>query len=145
MEHYLLCIKTINTLAKRYKWWTTATNGADLAFETVNRMLSESALDTWEDKCTTRSTINQATFDTNIREHTRSICRKNAFNNQEEYLKNMRKPDDMTMAQWLKRIEAINKVLPLLKPGYQQIPREIKRHISIRFSAKTCLSTSEIC
>eukprot|EP00957_Ditylum_brightwellii_P176972 13480689-Ditylum_brightwellii.AAC.1 len=93
-----------------------ATNGADLAFKTVNRMLLELALDTWEDKCTTRSTINQATFNTNIKELTRSICRKNAFDNQEEYLKNMRKLDDMTMAQWLKRIEAINKVLLFLKP-----------------------------
>eukprot|EP00957_Ditylum_brightwellii_P187076 14247926-Ditylum_brightwellii.AAC.1 len=34
MKHYLLCIKKINTLAKRYKWWMTAANGADLAFKT---------------------------------------------------------------------------------------------------------------
>eukprot|EP00957_Ditylum_brightwellii_P045675 3466052-Ditylum_brightwellii.AAC.1 len=99
MEHYLLCIKTINTLAKRYKWWTTAANGADLAFKTVNKMLLESVLDTWEDKCATRTTINQATFETNIRELTRSVCQKNTFDNQEKYLKNTRKPDDMTMAQ----------------------------------------------
>eukprot|EP00957_Ditylum_brightwellii_P071782 5456571-Ditylum_brightwellii.AAC.1 len=84
-------------------------------------MLSELALDMCEDECTTRSTINQATFDTNIRELTRSICGKNAFDNQEEYLKNTRKPDDMTVAQWLKRIEVINKVLPLLKSGGQSM------------------------
>eukprot|EP00957_Ditylum_brightwellii_P123392 9408325-Ditylum_brightwellii.AAC.1 len=88
-------------------------------------MLSELVLDTWEDKCITRLSINQATFNTNIRELTRSICGKNTFDNQEEYLKSRRKLDDMTMAQWLKQIEAINKVLLLLKSGGQlfRIPK----------------------
>eukprot|EP00957_Ditylum_brightwellii_P057678 4373416-Ditylum_brightwellii.AAC.1 len=56
IEQYLLYIKTINTLAKQYIWWTSAANGAPLAFKTVNRMLLDSTQDTWEDECNARPT-----------------------------------------------------------------------------------------
>eukprot|EP00957_Ditylum_brightwellii_P163871 12475432-Ditylum_brightwellii.AAC.1 len=56
MEHYLVCIKTADMIDKRYTWWTTAANGTALAFQTINQMLLDSLLETWEDKCTTMQT-----------------------------------------------------------------------------------------
>eukprot|EP00957_Ditylum_brightwellii_P119714 9133750-Ditylum_brightwellii.AAC.1 len=49
MEHYLMCMKRFNTMAKRYNWWATGPVvqvNVDLAFKTISRILSDKPLRT---------------------------------------------------------------------------------------------------
>ena len=50
-ENYLLLVKSIGTLIKRYNWFDVTTNndGVKLAFETMNRALLDNPLDQWEE------------------------------------------------------------------------------------------------
>jgi len=127
MEHYLMCMKHFDTVAKRYNWWATGPvvqANVDLAFETMSRILSDEPLETWEDECAVRATKNKANFDKNSDILTKFVCGEDAYDAQVNHLKYTKKPEDMTMSQWLKRIEAINRMLPRLKPSGKQLTIE---------------------
>eukprot|EP00957_Ditylum_brightwellii_P078330 5955975-Ditylum_brightwellii.AAC.1 len=102
----------------------------DLAFKTMSRILSDKPLETWEDKCTIRTTKNKANFGKISEILTKFICGKDAYNSQVNYLKFTKKPDDMTMSQWLKRVKAINRILPCLKPSSKQLTiKELNKYV----------------
>eukprot|EP00957_Ditylum_brightwellii_P068547 5204522-Ditylum_brightwellii.AAC.1 len=61
--------------------------------------------------------MTKSNFDKNVKLLTKFVCDKGAYNTQDNYLKDTKKPEDMTMLQWPKRIKAINKMLPHLKPN----------------------------
>eukprot|EP00957_Ditylum_brightwellii_P210174 15364642-Ditylum_brightwellii.AAC.1 len=100
MEHYLMCMKQFNTIAKRYNWWITGPvvqANVNLVFKMISRILPDEPLETWEDECTIRPTKNKANFDKNSEILTKFVCGKDAYDTQENYLKFTKKPDDMTM------------------------------------------------
>eukprot|EP00957_Ditylum_brightwellii_P044589 3380996-Ditylum_brightwellii.AAC.1 len=106
MEHYLMCMKQFNTIAKRYNWWATGLvvqANIDLAFKMMSRIFMDKPLETLENNCTIRPTKNKANFDKNSEILTKYIHGKDAYNTQENYPKFTKKPEDMTMLQWLKR------------------------------------------
>eukprot|EP00957_Ditylum_brightwellii_P204736 15340629-Ditylum_brightwellii.AAC.1 len=43
MEYYLMCTRTLDTIVKRYNWWSIPVNitKVELVFETMSRMLSD--------------------------------------------------------------------------------------------------------
>eukprot|EP00957_Ditylum_brightwellii_P204779 15340837-Ditylum_brightwellii.AAC.1 len=126
-------MKHFDTVDKRYNWWATGPvvqANIDLAFETMSRFLSDELLETWEDKCAVRATKNKANFDKNSDILTKFICGEDAYDAQVNYLKYTKKPEDMTMLQWLKRIKVNNRMLPCLKPsGKQLMIKELNKYV----------------
>ena len=118
-ENYLLLVKSIKTLIKRYKWFDITENndGIKLAFETMNRALLNNPLDQWKEvvidlRANQMNTKNG--FKKFLAKLTEDICGEYAADNQREYMNNERKPKDMSMNEFFAKLLQMNNMIPIL-------------------------------
>lgn len=140
LESFLLTIRTIQTLAKRYKWLeeptveegeTVKVNGIDLALETVSRALGEDPLETWEASVSSlrSNQRNEAGFNRAIRELVNEECGPDAYDEQLEYMKTTAKPEDMDVNTWWRRLFAMNKSLTVFEGGSQLTMSQFNKEV----------------
>ena len=105
-ESYLLTMKSIKTLAKRYQWFDVnkCSEGVKWAFETVNRALIDEPLDAWEEVVeslviTRNNTRNETAWNWCVFGLTNQICGDTAADIQLEYMKTLKKPFELTMTE----------------------------------------------
>ena len=115
-ENYLLLLRTMQTLIKRYNWFDTTenTNGIKLAFETMNRALLDNPLTLWE-KAAENLRSNQINtengFKKCVSELTDEICGEDAVDAQKQYMETTKKPHDLGMKEFYMKLQQMNNTL----------------------------------
>jgi len=128
-EALLQTIKMANTLIKRYNLHSTAdsnTTGVALSFETMSRALANEPLNAWEKEYDSlRANQRNATgYKRCVKKVIEKVCGKEAFEKQLNYLENTRKPLNMSMMDWIEKIEEINSYLPVLDDSEESLSIE---------------------
>ena len=98
----------------------------------MSRALANDSLTTWE-KEHESSRANQRTaagFKRCVKKVIEKVCGKNSCEKQLDYLKDTRKPCNMSMLDWFEKIEEINDYLPFLDDGAAKLTlQEINKKI----------------
>ena len=119
-EALLQTIKTASTLINRCNLRSTAdTNatGVALSFEIMSRALANELLNAWEKE------------HDSLRANKKN-CGNEAHEKQLSYMENTRKPFNMSMMDWIEKIEEINSYLPVLDDNEDPLSiEEINRKI----------------
>jgi len=86
----------------------------------MNHAMTDDALDAWQKHIATLSTRNsrsKAAFKRCIIEMTKEYCGEKCYENQLEYMKRTKKPEEIDIRNFLKRLDFMNNSLPKLKDG----------------------------
>jgi hypothetical protein len=116
-EEYLNMIKDFQNYLETFEIWANA-NAARIVYRNFRRCLSGAAKDLWDDLNTIAEDEerDELTFNEHIEQLTSAVLGAEAFENQKDYLKSTRKPDKMSVKDWINRIKNINSYLPLMEP-----------------------------
>ena len=86
-------------------------------------MLKWDTKDTW-DELIHIETLNEANFDTHLADLVTDELGTEAFKYQVKYPRKIKKPKNLTLKSWMKRVRTLNSYLPLLKAGEKRLTEE---------------------
>ena len=127
-EILLKLLRDFNKAIDRYSLWVCV--GEARVYDYFQRCLSGAALDAWTGVVDDEK---QEVWEDNIADLIERILGEDAHENMVDYLKDTKKPNNMSIKGWLMRMQAINTYLPFLESGGdgdQLTERELVKYIS---------------
>ena len=86
-------------------------------------MLKRDTKDTW-DELIHVETPSKENFDTHLADLVTDELGTEAFKDQVKYLRKTKKPRNLTLKSWIKRVRSLKSYLPLLKEGEVRLTEE---------------------
>jgi hypothetical protein len=114
-KQFLKLVKEFKNLIETYDLWN-GQEGAALVYRYFRRCITGSARDLWDRICEEEEEEqDELTFEAHLFELTSEILGADACQLQKDYLKKTRKPEKMSVKQWISRMRNINSYLPLME------------------------------
>jgi hypothetical protein len=116
-EQYLKMIKEFQNYLQTFEIWENE-NAGRIVYRNFRRCISGATKDLWDEISASDQTAvedrTELNFGVSLDKLTRAVLGVDALDNQIEYLKETKKPEKMSVKQWINRIKNINSYLPLM-------------------------------
>lgn len=99
----------MQTAVVRHDLWILTNEST--VYDTIQQCLGGDALDTWVEIFVNKD---KASWTTYLEEYVERLIGKDAYENQRDYIKEVKKPKDMNVRKWLLQIKIMNTCLPFL-------------------------------
>ena len=120
-EQLLRTVRDFKNFVDTYDLFTELNETS--VYAKFRRVLKGDAKDTW-DELIHGETLSEANFDTHLADLVTDELGTEAFKYQIKYLRKTKKPRNLTLKSWMKRVRNLNRYLPLIKAGEIKLTEE---------------------
>ena len=120
-EQLLRTVRDFKNFVDTYDLFTELNETS--VYAKFRRVLKGDTKDTW-DELIHGETLSEENFDTHLADLITDELGTEAFKYQVKYLRKTKKPRNLTLKSWMKRVKSLNSYLPLLKAGEKRLPEE---------------------
>ena len=120
-EQLLRTVRDFKNFVDTYDLFTELNETS--VYAKFRRVLKGDTKDTW-DELIHGETLSEENFDTHLADLITDELGTEAFKYQVKYLRKTKKPRNLTLKSWMKRVKSLNSYLPLLKAGDKRLTEE---------------------